>query len=105
MGDKIILAVVIAALLLGGVAPLVAFALVFPVWLRALLGGARVSILDVLRMRLRGHPAGVLVDALLVLKYRGIESSIAEVEKTYIAHKGQSFTASELADLVLQLRR
>jgi uncharacterized protein YqfA (UPF0365 family) len=96
--------VVAAFLLLAGIAPLLVFALIFRVWVRGLLGGVRVSLLDVLGMRLRGNPPGLLVDAHLVLKQRGIESSIAEVETTYVAHKGRGFTPSGLADEVVQCR-
>jgi uncharacterized protein YqfA (UPF0365 family) len=104
MGEKVIPFVVAAALLLAGIAPLLVFVLIFRVWVRGLLGGVRVSILDVLGMRLRGNPVGLLVDALLVLKQRGIEASIAEVEATYIAHQGQPYTPSDLADSVVQCR-
>jgi uncharacterized protein YqfA (UPF0365 family) len=102
VGDKAVVFVVAAAVLLVSLGSLVAVALTFRVWVRGLLGGVRVSLPDVVGMRLRRTPAGLVVDALLTLKYRGVEASTAEVESAYIAHKGQPFTPTELADLVIQ---
>ena len=74
-------------------------------WVRGLLGGAYVSCLEMLAMRLRRNPPGLLIDAYLVLIRRGIRSSIQIVESTYVAHKGESMDASQLAQWVEQRLR
>ena len=107
MDDTIILFVVAAASLIGCVGwllTLVLTFLTFRVWIRGRLGGVRVSILEIVGTRLRGAPPGLLVDAMLDLKRRGVEASAAEVESAYLRRKEERFTAAELADLVLQRR-
>jgi hypothetical protein len=44
---------------------------------------------------------GLLIDTAVALKHRGLEVGVQEVEKAYLAYKGQTFTPSELANLVV----
>jgi uncharacterized protein YqfA (UPF0365 family) len=64
------------------------------------LGGAQLSLLELIGMRLRGNPPGLIVDALLVLTHRGVRATAADVESTYMAHKGTGISLTELVDLV-----
>lgn len=57
----------------------------FSVWLRAWLAGAYVGFLDLVAMRLRQVPYGLIVDARITAKKAGIELSIDEIEAHYLA--------------------
>jgi uncharacterized protein YqfA (UPF0365 family) len=83
---------------------LVGFLFLLRVWIRGVLGGVPLSILDIIGMKLRHNPPGLLIDTALALKHRGFEVGVQEVEKAYMAYKGRAFTPSELADLVVQRR-
>lgn len=102
MQDNAALLVVMGLCVLITVGSLAVFLLGFRVWLRAFLNGGRVSVIDILGMRLRGNPPGLLVDALLVLQHRGVEASLPDVESTYLAHTGMPLSPIELAELVQQ---
>lgn len=81
------------------------FWVTFRPWLRAFLGGAPVPLVNILAMRLRGNPPGLLIDVFLALRQRGIAATMQDVEKTYIARKGEGLDVSRLADLVEQRLR
>jgi|SRR5579872_274320 len=101
MDDKSIALVVMSIIcLLFILSLLLVFVLIIPAWMRGLLGGVRVSILEVVGMRVRGNPAGLLIDTMLALEHRGIKARSHDVESAYIANKGMHFTPTELADLV-----
>jgi len=57
----------------------------FSVWLRAWLAGAYVGFLDLVAMRLRQVPYGMIVDARITAKKAGIDISIDETEAHYLA--------------------
>lgn len=92
------------ALLLPILVSFVLFTGLFRIWLRAFLSGQPVLLLQILGARLRGNPPALLVDTLLALKHRGESSTLDEVEKVYISHKGHEFTPGELADVVVESR-
>jgi uncharacterized protein YqfA (UPF0365 family) len=102
MGDQTTFLITWAALLVISLVYLAGLFSVLRVWVRGVLGGVRVSILDVIGMKLRRNPPGLLLDTALALKHRGIEVGVQEVEAAYMAYKGQAFTPSELADLVVR---
>jgi uncharacterized protein YqfA (UPF0365 family) len=102
MGDQTTLLITWAALLVISLVFLAGFFSVLRVWIRGVLGGVRISIFDVIGMKLRRNPPGLLIDTALALKYRGFEVGVQEVETAYMAYKGQAFTPSELADVVVQ---
>ena len=57
----------------------------FSVWLRAMLAGAPVSMLNLVAMRLRQVPYGVMVDARIRATKAGIKITIDEIEAQYLA--------------------
>jgi uncharacterized protein YqfA (UPF0365 family) len=70
----------ILGLILAGI--LISF---FSVWLRAWLAGAYVSIVNLVAMRLRQVPYGLVVDARITAKKAGIDISIDDIEAHYLA--------------------
>lgn len=59
----------------------------FPLpWLRARFSGAPVSMMQIMGMRLRGHPSNLLIDAYIALIQAGEKISIDEVESAYMAN-------------------
>lgn len=71
-----------------GIAALVVFGIVvsfFSVWLRATLAGASVSLLNLVAMRLRQVPYGLIVDARITAKKAGIDITINELEAHFLA--------------------
>lgn len=57
----------------------------FSVWLRASLAGAYVGILNLVAMRLRQVPYGMIVDARITAKKAGIEMTTDDLEAHYLA--------------------
>jgi uncharacterized protein YqfA (UPF0365 family) len=74
----------------------------FRPWVRALLGGAPISAVTIIGMKLRGNPVNLLIDTALALNHRGIPVGIRDVETAYIAYKGRAFTPTQLADIVIE---
>ena len=56
-------------------------------WRRAMMSGAKVSVVSILRMKMKGCPAAFLVDAFAALVHSGKEVDIQQVEACYIARK------------------
>jgi uncharacterized protein YqfA (UPF0365 family) len=69
-------------------------------WRRAMLSGIPVSFGDVLGMRLRGTPPGLVVDAAVALDKRGLSVSIREVEAAYLAYGTPRMNHLHLAETV-----
>ncbi|MBE33967.1 MAG: hypothetical protein CMI16_00105 [Opitutaceae bacterium] len=72
----------------GGVAGLVLLGIIisfFNVWLKAWLSGAYVGMLNLLAMRLRGVPYGLIVDAKIRASKAGIDVDVNEIEAQYLA--------------------
>ena len=57
----------------------------FNVWLRAWLSGAYVSIFNLVAMRLRGVPYGVIVEARIRAGKAGIDVDVNDIEAQYLA--------------------
>ncbi|MCC6415305.1 MAG: flotillin-like protein FloA [Opitutaceae bacterium] len=57
----------------------------FNVWLRAWLSGAYVSIFNLVAMRLRGVPYGVIVEARIRAGKAGLDLDVNEIEAQYLA--------------------
>ena len=57
----------------------------FNTWLKALLAGAPVSMITLLAMRLRGVPYGKIVEARITAVKAGLNLSIEDLEKHYLA--------------------
>ena len=73
-------------------------------WIQGLLTGVPVSILEIIGMRLRRTPPGLIVDAATILRHRGEKVSVAEIEHCYLGFGNSQMSAAELADLVLEKR-
>ncbi|MFZ9681592.1 MAG: flotillin-like protein FloA [Cephaloticoccus sp.] len=76
----LIIAGVVAGLVLLGI--IISF---FNVWLKAWLSGAYVGIINLVAMRLRGVPYGVIVEARIRAVKAGIRLEIDEIESQYLA--------------------
>jgi uncharacterized protein YqfA (UPF0365 family) len=74
--------------------------LILKPWLKAITSGAPVSIFHVIGMRLRGTPPGLIVDALVQLRMRGVETTVREVETQYLAHQHRIRAPFDLVDVV-----
>ncbi|HUE74015.1 MAG TPA: flotillin-like FloA family protein [Pirellulaceae bacterium] len=72
-------------------------------WLRAFTSGAPISVVQLLGMRLRGVPPGLIVDALVTLVHRGLSHDPRRcgiAESIYLAQRGLIHSPEQLADLV-----
>jgi uncharacterized protein YqfA (UPF0365 family) len=77
-------------------------------WLQALLTNTPVSILDIVRMRLRGCPPRLVVYAMIELSQRGVKVTAEEAQGCYLAarvHGERVATAAELANLLEGINR
>ncbi|MCF3651262.1 flotillin-like protein FloA [Synoicihabitans lomoniglobus] len=74
------IAAIIAGLVLFGI--IISF---FNVWLKAWLSGAYVGMVNLIAMRLRGVPYGVIVDARIRAAKAGLSLGIDEIEAQYLA--------------------
>lgn len=92
---------------------LIIFALMlafFSVWLRAWLAGAYVGFTDLVAMRLRQVPYGVVVDARITAKKAGIDISINDIEAHFLAGGNvvptvQALIAAQKASIKLDWQR
>jgi uncharacterized protein YqfA (UPF0365 family) len=101
----IIIVVSIAALILVGI--IFSF---FSVWLRAWLAGAYVGFVNLVAMRLRQVPYGLVVDARIRATKAGIKLSIDEVEAQFLAGGNviacvHALIAAQKAGIALDWRR
>ena len=70
-------------------------------WKKAFLSGARVSLVQIVGMRLRGNPVGLLVDAMIILVQRGHRDlRMSKVEQVYLAEGSRAQDALTLANQV-----
>ena len=77
-------------------------------WGQALRGNTRVSLLDIIGMKLRGCPPQLIVHAMIALTQRGVKVTAQEAQRYYLAavSRGERIdTAAELADLIEDARR
>lgn len=82
----------------------------FSVWLRAWLAGAYVGIINLVAMRLRQVPYGLIVDARITAVKAGIDISIDEMEAHYLAggtvvQTVQALIAAQKAKIVLDWQK
>lgn len=75
-----IIAGVIAGLVVLGI--VISF---FNIWLKAWLSGAKVGLVNLVAMRLRGVPYGIIVDARIRAVKAGIQLSVDAIESQYLA--------------------
>ena len=77
-------------------------------WTQALAAHTRLSILDIVRFRLKRCPPELLVHAMISLTQRGVKVTAQEVEGCYLAAvvRGEPVeTAAELANLIEDVKR
>lgn len=101
----ILIVLVIAGLIVFGI--IVSF---FSVWLRAWLAGAYVGFTDLIAMRLRQVPFGMVVDARITAKKAGIDININDIEAHYLAGGNviptiQALIAAQKAGITLDWNR
>ncbi|MDR0755939.1 MAG: flotillin-like protein FloA [Puniceicoccales bacterium] len=98
---------IIGFLILGFLAIVLSF---FNVWLRAWLAGAYVSIPNLIAMRLRKVPYGLIVDCRITAAKAGIDLSVDELEAHFLAEGNllqtvQALIAAEKAGIELSFGR
>jgi uncharacterized protein YqfA (UPF0365 family) len=76
------------------------FFLFFRAWVRALMNGFPVPLMSIIAMRLRGVPPMLLVEAYTALRRTGNETTVREVEETYLANRTRVRTSQDLIGLV-----
>ena len=101
----ILVVIAIAGLLLFGI--ILSF---FSVWLRAWLAGAYVGFIELVAMRLRQVPYGMVVDARITAKKAGIEIPINDIEAHFLAGGNvipsiQALIAAQKAGIALDWNR
>lgn len=79
---KIVLAVVLGLALLAGLIIILNF---LSVWIRALFSGARVTFTELIALRLRNVPVGLLVDTRITAVKSGLDISIDDLSTHYLA--------------------
>lgn len=107
MGNEVIVSVA-ALMAVFFVVCLALFFINLRLWIQALLTNTPVSILDIVRMRLRGVPPQLVVHAMIGLSQRGIKVTAQEAEGCYLAARvsGERVeTATEFAQLLEVLKR
>ncbi|MDR0392677.1 MAG: flotillin-like protein FloA [Puniceicoccales bacterium] len=98
---------IVGFLILGFLAIVLSF---FNVWLRAWLAGAYVSIPNLIAMRLRKVPYGLIVDCRITAAKAGIDLSVDELEAHFLAEGNllqtvQALIAAEKAGIELSFAR
>jgi uncharacterized protein YqfA (UPF0365 family) len=101
--DPVVLAVVIGiALFLAGI-----LAVLFPLlrlWIQAHLTHVRVSLLDLVGMKIRRTPPELIIRAAITLMQRNLDVPVVEIEACYLGHRDSVKNAMELATLVVKQR-
>lgn len=76
------------------------FRLLLP-WRRAVMHATHVSVAHIIGMLLRGHPPGLIVDALITLRAQGARDiTVHDVETVYTIHRHEIRDAESLVQLV-----
>jgi uncharacterized protein YqfA (UPF0365 family) len=104
MPEELLPFVVAGLLLIISLLFLAMFLMLARSWFRAFLSGVPVRLTQIIGMRLRGSPSALLIDALIMLRHRGHDVTIHEVETSYLAYRERVHSPGDLADLVLRLR-
>jgi uncharacterized protein YqfA (UPF0365 family) len=110
MPDLSIKLVVIVVLAVAGFVAFFLLLSFFSVWLRAWLAGAYVGFTELVAMRLRQVPYGVVVDARITAKKAGIDISINDIEAHFLAGGNivptvQALIAAQKASIKLDWQR
>src|SRR5579864_8390329 len=84
MGDHPFLLIFLAILLLGCVVVLLVFFNFVSLWIRSFLTGAKISILDMVRMKLCKVDYNMIVQQKIALVQAGVKISTQEMEAHYL---------------------
>lgn len=103
----------VIGLVIAGIFALIIFGIIFSffsVWLRAWLAGAYVGFTDLIAMRLRQVPYGMIVDARITAKKAGIDVPIDDFEAHFLAggnviQTSQALIAAKKAGIELEWDR
>jgi uncharacterized protein YqfA (UPF0365 family) len=79
--------------------------LLIPIWIKALASGVPISILRLVGVRLRGHPARLLVDAHILLVKQGEVATLDETEYLFMQNRNRIHYAEDLVRLVKEKAR
>lgn len=91
------------ALALVGVIAVFVFALaLFAPWVRSLLSGAPISMINLLGMRIRGTPVRLIGEAYVELTHRGAAVTVTDVERVYLANRSRVRNARDLVDFAVE---
>ena len=75
---------------------------IFRPWLQVMLSGGKVSVFQILGMRLRGTNVKLVTEAYIMLVQRGQSVSLSEVESQYIARQNTILDSQDLVQLIEQ---
>jgi uncharacterized protein YqfA (UPF0365 family) len=79
---------------------IVAYFFIWRACVRAIMNGCPVQFVSIRTMRPRGVPPVLLVDAYTALRRAAIETSVREVEESYLDHRTRVRTSQDLIGLV-----
>jgi hypothetical protein len=79
---------------------IVLFFLLTAPWLKGYLSSAGVSMFEILGMRLRGSPVGLLVQTQIALLHSGFQVNIRQVESAYLANGHRIIQPGDLFQIV-----
>ena len=96
VNQRHLLLVFLAMIVVVAVFAAALFSFLIGPWLRAFLHGTPVSMLQIVAMRLRGNPVGLVIDAYIALRRAGVEVSCATVENTYVNGRNGIRTSDDL---------
>src|SRR5919108_661280 len=77
----------------------------FSIWIRALFSGARVTYTELIALRLRNLPVGMVVDTRITAVKSGLDVSIDDLSTHHLADRGAIGGRHELDSVFRQLRR
>ena len=100
MPTEIAIVAVLVILLIAALVVAAFFVTLVRPWLRGVLYGAPVSLIQVVAMRLRGNPPMMLIDSYIALRRSGVNATIADVENVYIDCRNRVRNAGDLVELV-----
>ena len=69
-------------------------------WLRAMMHGTPVSVVNIIGTRLRGNPVTLLIDAYILIHRAGIPATYYEVENIYVDTRSRISTYDDLVEIV-----
>ena len=94
--QRMLLALMLAVLVAFALSVAGVFVFVVRPWLRAFLHGTPVSMLQIVAMRLRGNPVGLVIDAYIALRRAGVDVHCGDVENAFVNGRNGILSADDL---------